>query len=526
MLPTSPTTADYLMDIIRSEMGLADDRVNLYNEKFNIPNDKYLFVGVAYKFSKPFSSKSTFGTYGTTGFNEFQGLNTQEHYSIMLFSRNHEALKRKEEAVMALGSIYARQRSDQYGFKVARIAPIQDMSYLEGAAILYRYDVDVVLHCRYEKIKTVPWFGTFSGDITLEDSTFGSVAFYPAPIIEPPVPPLPSFKLIGSLSNAGFVGAGWSFELGDYAYMTDRTSNTISILNISDPANPTLMKQMNSTDFPEINEPEGIWAKQVGANIYAYVCMYGGIADPQFVIYDVTDPLNPFLKGSISNGLFGNAQSLWIVGNIAFVLTLGFLLSVDITDPANPIWLHWTLTGVNSLDLQIKGNYAYTTDKNFNSIRVTDVTDPSNMFSVKVFDIGIKSLGLCIVGNYWYIVTSNSFGGGTGAIMTVDITDPANPSILSTVPCTIPALGNFEPWIMPPSSLTTTPPSSQPYLYVDSNFSGLVAVYSLANPALPVLVDYLKIPELSTPDDVKIVGDYIYVTINQDGKFTILSVKT
>jgi hypothetical protein len=151
--------------------------VNIYNAKFAIPNDPYLFIGVEYKFSKIFASKSE--TFQDTDFEEKQGLNTQEHYAIILFSRNLDAMRRKEEAVMALGSVYARQQGDTYGFRIARIAPIQDMSALEGAAILYRYEIDVVMLCRYEKVKTIDWYGTFAGEVTIENGRDVTVEISP-----------------------------------------------------------------------------------------------------------------------------------------------------------------------------------------------------------------------------------------------------------------------------------------------------------------------------------------------------------
>ncbi len=180
MLPTNPTAIDFLLDVVRQGLNLADARVNVYNQKFLIPNDPYLFVGVEYKFSKIFASKSETPNCGTGVFQEKQGLNTQEHYSVILFSRNLDALSRKEEAVMALGSVYARQQGDTYGFRIARIAPIQDLSGLEGAAILYKLEIDVVMLCRYEKIKSIPWYSTFAGRITVEDGGDVTTDFQPA----------------------------------------------------------------------------------------------------------------------------------------------------------------------------------------------------------------------------------------------------------------------------------------------------------------------------------------------------------
>jgi hypothetical protein len=178
MLPDNPTTADYLVDIVRNQMSLANERVNVYNTKFSIPNDSHLFVAVEYKSSKTFASKSETAIDANI-FNEHQVLNVQERYAIMVFSRNLEALQRKEEVVMALYSVYARQQSDKYGLKIARIAPIQDLSALEGAAILYRFEIDVVILRGYEKIPQVDWFGTFAGAVTAENGSDVTKNFTP-----------------------------------------------------------------------------------------------------------------------------------------------------------------------------------------------------------------------------------------------------------------------------------------------------------------------------------------------------------
>jgi len=166
MLPVKDVRPiDYLRDVIRYNLNLQEDRVNIYNQKFSIPNDQYLFIGIEYKMSKVYASKSEFED-TTDGFIEKQGLNTQEHYAILIFSRNTDALLRKEEVVQALGSIYAQQQGSAYGFSIARIAPIQDLSNIEGAAILYRFEISVVMLCRYEKIIPISWYGTFPFQVT------------------------------------------------------------------------------------------------------------------------------------------------------------------------------------------------------------------------------------------------------------------------------------------------------------------------------------------------------------------------
>ena len=174
------TAIDYLVDVIRYNLNLNKDRVNVYNAKFNIPSDPYLFIGVEYKMTKSYASKSEV-VETNNGMDEHQGLNTQEHYSIILFSRNTDALTRKEEVVQALGSVYAQQQGDTYGFKIARIAPILDVSNLDGSAILYRFDISVIMLCRYEKIIPIAWYGTFPMQVTVEDGVVTQTpVIYPA----------------------------------------------------------------------------------------------------------------------------------------------------------------------------------------------------------------------------------------------------------------------------------------------------------------------------------------------------------
>jgi hypothetical protein len=177
-LSSNSATSDYLIALLASELSLAKNRINFYNQKFEIPNDQHLFVNIEYKFSRCFASKSQTAE-DESIFNEHKIVHMQEHYAVMLFSRNLEAFQKKEQAVMALCSIYARQLSDQYNFRLARIAPIQDLSYLEGAGILYRYEIDVVVLRAYEQTPAVPWFGTFAGNVTIEDGETTTAEFDP-----------------------------------------------------------------------------------------------------------------------------------------------------------------------------------------------------------------------------------------------------------------------------------------------------------------------------------------------------------
>ena len=143
----------YLRDIIINEMSLNKKRVYVYDQKFTLPKDEDIFGVVEFKHARPYSSRKEIQTIDDV-VTEIQCVNMQEHYTIGLFSRNTDALARKHEIGMAFNSIYSQQCQEANSFRIATISPVQDLSPLENTAILYRFDVDLVVLAWYEKTKT------------------------------------------------------------------------------------------------------------------------------------------------------------------------------------------------------------------------------------------------------------------------------------------------------------------------------------------------------------------------------------
>ena len=166
---TSPTTVDILRDIIKNQMNLVDSRINVYNTKFLIPSDQFLFVTIGYKMSTVYSSRNYTVQLLGGDYTEYQEINTKESLYVDLFSRGLEALQRKEEAIQALYSIYSQQQQEANTFRIFRIAPIQDQSYLEGSAFLYRFEIPITVFRCYEKVLTPDYYSGFSGAVTVND---------------------------------------------------------------------------------------------------------------------------------------------------------------------------------------------------------------------------------------------------------------------------------------------------------------------------------------------------------------------
>lgn len=162
------TSLDLLRDIIQQEMILDDDQIYIYAQPNIIPTDKRLYVVIEYKYSKVYSNRNL--TPVNDGIiTEEQNVNTQEFLTVQLFSRSFEALQRKEEAAMALRSVYAQQQQEKYSFKMSVNPQILDLTSLEASAMLYRYDLPIVFLSAYQKIKTVAWYDSYLASVRVND---------------------------------------------------------------------------------------------------------------------------------------------------------------------------------------------------------------------------------------------------------------------------------------------------------------------------------------------------------------------
>lgn len=179
------TTVDLIRDIVKHEMSLADDRIYIYNQKFDIPPDNNLFVVIEYRSSKIISSRNRNAQDNTGEYYEVQELSVQEQIVVQLFSRSLEALQRKEEAVMALYSIYSQQKQDAGSFKITRNAPIEDLSSLEASAILYRFDIPVTIFTWYEKKKLAAFYDSMHVKVRVNDGQPDLTSEFDQPLIQP-----------------------------------------------------------------------------------------------------------------------------------------------------------------------------------------------------------------------------------------------------------------------------------------------------------------------------------------------------
>lgn len=147
-------------------MSLTEEQCYIYNQKYTIPPTPGLEVIVEYKWGKIFSSRSVLDPIALT---EVQDVNVQESLNVIVMSKNLEAIQRKEEVVMAISSIFSQQLQAAANFKIAPISMIQDVSFVEGDGIIYRFDIPITILSWMSKTKSQTYFNIFPVSVRVND---------------------------------------------------------------------------------------------------------------------------------------------------------------------------------------------------------------------------------------------------------------------------------------------------------------------------------------------------------------------
>jgi hypothetical protein len=151
-------------EIIQRELGLANGRVYLYNQKIMQPTDDGLYIAVGVLNCKPFGNTNRPITSGD-GLQADQSVNMLAQLDLNVISRSTAALMRKEEVIMALASTYAVQQQERNSFFIGKLPPggqFVNISNVDGAAIPYRFNISVNIQYFARKVKENSYFDQFS----------------------------------------------------------------------------------------------------------------------------------------------------------------------------------------------------------------------------------------------------------------------------------------------------------------------------------------------------------------------------
>lgn len=147
-------------ELIRAFMELKIEQVVIYNPSWTIPEDDRLYITVAFLGGRPYgSSREYHMNADESALIEAITINKREDYSINIYSRSDEALNRKDEVVQAFNSTFAQQLSEALSIKMS-LLPISfvDLSQLEGAARIYRYNLTIPVLCAKTTERVTQYF--------------------------------------------------------------------------------------------------------------------------------------------------------------------------------------------------------------------------------------------------------------------------------------------------------------------------------------------------------------------------------
>ncbi|MBN2007430.1 MAG: DUF11 domain-containing protein [Anaerolineae bacterium] len=199
---------------------------------------------------------------------------------------------------------------------------------------------------------------------------------------------------------------------------------------------------------------------------------------------------------TLINQIGGGTFSVAIQGDYAYIGVGPRLVTLDITNPANPIAVGQTEVISNYLtDIEIQGNYAYVTEKPYggysgSKLRIADISNPALPYFTGFYDTPGDAMSVAVSGNYAYVAD------GMGGLRILDISNPSQPTEVSTV--------------VPPDPMTR---STKDVIIVDhrafvAESSQGLHILDISDPANPVsLGRYAD----RTVEGVAVAGNYAYL---------------
>ncbi|HEV2412974.1 MAG TPA: hypothetical protein VGS28_04210 [Candidatus Saccharimonadales bacterium] len=304
----------------------------------------------------------------------------------------------------------------------------------------------------------------------------------------------------GAIGNYS-LGSGASpegiFVQGNYAYVINNGSSLMDVIDISNPASPSLISQ------PSIgNNPRYVYV----SGQYAYVCNY---TSNTVQIFDVANPSNVSSVSTIATGTGTHPVDVYVQGKYAYVVlnTTAQLEVYDVSNPAAPVALGQVSLASSPRYIYVNGNFAYIAGNGGNQIQVVNVATPTSPVVVNSTSTGSNSnpYQVTVQGRYLYVTTTNT---NHSNLMTFDISNPTSPVLDSTF-----AVG-----------AGTTPQAVQVqgrYAYIINNGTNTMQIVDISNPDNPISDGTVSTGSGSGPFDMKVVGRYAYVTNNSTNNLLV-----
>ena len=297
---------------------------------------------------------------------------------------------------------------------------------------------------------------------------------------------------------------------GKYAYVVYRTSNTLSIIDISNPASPSVAGTVSITN-----------AYSVAVNgFYAFVLTFSGNS---IVSVDVSDPTTPTIVQTLNDFTnLNNAYNLRLSGNYAYIMLSSDFTIVNISNPAAmTITSRYTLDiALGQGDVYVSGLYAYICGINLGTLYAFNVggTQLTNTSAGNIKSNNIDIIDTLQVGG------SASFESGVQVNNSLAILSDLSVNGTATVGNITQTPVSFTPTIVG-SIINNSSVARTEQLAIQNNVAFLarrsssqsVVSIDISNPSNPVVLQNFSHAFLPSPQAIVVSGEFAYVSNHGSG---------
>ena len=161
---------EYIVDIIRTEMGMKQQNVWIHSQNRKIPpQSQELYVTVGCVDFLPISSKSRFDFEENM---EIQTVYGRASVQIDILSRSLEARQRRAELLMSLNSYYSKEIQERHQFRIFELPQnFINTSSLEGGSEINRFSLIIRAIISEDKVKETSYYDKFNEKIIPQEQT-------------------------------------------------------------------------------------------------------------------------------------------------------------------------------------------------------------------------------------------------------------------------------------------------------------------------------------------------------------------
>ena len=373
---------------------------------------------------------------------------------------------------------------------------------------------------------------------------------------------------VSSVIDGGNDGSGNTFDelegaydiatitigLSTYALVTANTDDGVQIIDISNPATPTVASSItdNVDNFDTLDGARNITTVTINSKVYALVATQFG--DHGVQIIDITDPENPTAAFSIIDGGAFKLNGAFDITTVEIDSATYALVAsnnddvqiINITDPTAPIAVSLITDDADGFDTVDnpdgittvtigESTYALVTSPRDDGVQIINITDPANptaassaIHGVDGFDLlrSVFDIDTIKSGSSTYALVTNR--GADNGVQIIDITDPENPTAVTSIIET----GTFDE-LEGPSDIDISEFNIGTFVAVASTADDGVQFINLSNPANPIAISSVTdgVGGFNTLDAVSAVSIFPFATpvrilatsFNEDG-FQIIDI--